>query len=98
MRLSYHPEAEAELIEAAEFYEGRSSGLGERYLAEFDTTVAEVQSKPRLWPIVEGDVRCHAMKRFPFGIYDRVLDDELRILVVKHHSRHPDYWRDRLTD
>jgi toxin ParE1/3/4 len=96
MRLTYHPDAEAELVEAARFYEGRSPGLGDRFLSEFDAAVAEIQASPGLWPVVEGDLRCHTMRRFPFGIYYRVLGDELRILVVKHHSRHPDYWRYRL--
>jgi plasmid stabilization system protein ParE len=98
MRLSYHPEAEAELIEAATYYEGRSPGLGERFLREFDETIAQLQAAPGRWPIIEADLRCLTLKRFPFGIYYRILDDHLRILVVKHHSRHPDYWRHRLAD
>lgn len=98
MRLIYHPEAEAELVEAAEFYEARSPGLGGRFLREFDSAIAEVQASPQRWAVVEGDLRRHTMGRFPFGIYYRVCNDELRILVVKHHSRHPDYWRHRLDD
>jgi hypothetical protein len=98
MRLTYHPEAEAELVEAAAFYEAKSRGLGERFLGAFDAAIAEVQANPSLWAIVEEDIRCHTMHRFPFGIYYRVRDDELRVLVVKHHRRHPDYWRHRLAD
>jgi len=98
MRLIYHPEAEAELVEAAEFYEARSPGLGERFLREFDAAIAAILASPRLWPVVEGDLRRYTMRRFPFGIYYRAGGDELRILVIGHHSRHPEYWRDRLDD
>jgi toxin ParE1/3/4 len=98
MRLSYHPEAEVELIEAAKFYQRRSKGLGEHFLREFDAAVTQIQASPERWAVVEGDLRCHTMKRFPFGIYYRVRDDKLHILVVKHHSRHPDYWRHRLSE
>jgi toxin ParE1/3/4 len=98
MRLTYHPEAEAELIEAAEFYEWRSAKLGEHFLREFDAAIAEVQTHPLLWAAVEGDLRCYTIRRFPFSPYYRVLEDELRVLVVMHHSRHPDYWRHRLAD
>jgi len=98
MRLTYHPEAEAELVEAARYDEGRSPGLGDRFLQEFDGTVAAILAAPRLWPVVESDLRCRAMEHFPFGIYDRVLASELRILAVKHHSRYPDDWRHRLND
>lgn len=38
------------------------------------------------------------MPRFPYAIYYRILSDQLRILAFKHHSRHPDYWRYRLSD
>jgi plasmid stabilization system protein ParE len=96
MRLIYHPDAEAELLEAAQFYEQRVPGLGDRFLNEFDATVAEIQQAPERWPVIEGDLRRHVMRRFPYGIYYRVLGEELRVLVVKHHSRHPDYWRYRL--
>jgi toxin ParE1/3/4 len=98
VRLIYHPEAEAELIEAARFYEARSPGLGDRFLGEFEATITEIQGAPGRWAIVEGDLRCRTLRRFPFGIYYRFNDDELRILVIKHHSQHPDYWRHRLRD
>ena len=98
MRLTYHPEAEAELIEAALFYESRSPELGDRFLHEFDHAITQIQRNPELWPLVEMDLRSHTMRRFPFAIYYRVVDEELRILVVKHHMRHPDYWRHRLPD
>ena len=91
MRLTYHPEAEAELVEATAFYEARSPGLGDRFLREFDAAVAEIQASPGLWAVVEDDLRRHTLGRFPFGIYYRIRDDELRILVVMHHSQHPDY-------
>lgn len=98
MRLTYHQEAEAELIEAAKFYEGRSPGLGHRFLREFDAAIGEIQSFPKRWAVIEGCFRCYTMRRFPFGIYYQASDDELHVLVVKHHSRHPDYWRHRLRD
>jgi hypothetical protein len=71
MRLTYHPDAEAELVEAARFYQGRSPGLGDRFLGEFDAAIAEIQASPGLWPVVEGELRCHTMRRFLFGIYYR---------------------------
>jgi plasmid stabilization system protein ParE len=96
MRLIYHPDAETELIEAARFYEGREPGLGERFLRDFETAAAAILDAPDRWRIVEDDVRRFLMRRFPYGIYYRREGEDLRILVVKHHSRHPDYWKYRL--
>lgn len=96
MRVIYHPDAEAELRKAAEFYEARVPGLGARFLAEFEAAISTIQAMPEAWQIVEGDLRRYLMRRFPYGVYYRASESEIRILVVKHHSRHPDYWRYRL--
>lgn len=92
----YHPDAEAELLEAVRFYERKVPGLGDRFLREFDAAIAAVRGAPDRWRIVEADVRRYVMRRFPYAIYYRIEGSELRILVVKHHSRHPDYWKYRL--
>lgn len=95
MRLIYHPEAEAEISEAAMFYEQRMAGLGESFLRELRTVIGEIEKQPEWSPIVDDDIRCRSLGRFPYSIYYRFSGDELRILVVKHHGRHPDYWRSR---
>ena len=98
MRLIYHPDAEAELIKAARFYNRRVRGLGAQFLDAADRAIAVIQEAPDRWSIIEADVRHYLMPRFPYAIYYRVLPDHLRILAFKHHSRHPDYWRYRLSD
>jgi toxin ParE1/3/4 len=98
MRLIYHPAAEAELLEAVRFYEGRLTGLGERFLEEFESAISTIVETPEAGQKVEGDLRRYIMQRFPYGIYYRTDGDELRILVIKHHSRHPNYWSERLED
>jgi plasmid stabilization system protein ParE len=95
MRVSYHPDAEAELVEAAQFYEARVPGLGSRFIDEFDASIEGLRTAPERWAIVEGDIRRYLMPRFPYGIYYRISGEVLRVLVVKHHSRHPDYWKHR---
>lgn len=97
MRVIYHPHAEAELIEAAKYYEGRVDGLGKRFLEESDKAGKLIREAPGTWRIFEADVRRYLMPHFPFAIYYRALPDNIRILAFKHHSRHPDYWRYRLT-
>ncbi|MCP5520229.1 MAG: type II toxin-antitoxin system RelE/ParE family toxin [Verrucomicrobiales bacterium] len=98
MRLSYHPEARKEVVEAARFYEGKVPGLGAEFLAEFNRAVALILETPDRWRFLEHDLRRFLMRRFPYGILYKVFGEEVRILVVKHHSRHPDYWQGRLTE
>ena len=98
MSLIYHPEAENELLEAARFYEGRVPTLGADFLDQIESAVCVIESDPQRHRIIAEDVRRYLLPRFPFAIYYRVLPDHLRILAIKHHSRHPDYWRERLSD
>jgi toxin ParE1/3/4 len=97
MRLIYHPDAGSELMEAAQFYERRLPTLGAQFLDAVDHAVRVIQLTPTRWNVIEADIRHYLMARFPYAIYYRVLPGQLRILAFKHHSRHPDYWRYRLS-
>jgi toxin ParE1/3/4 len=88
MRVIYHPAAEAEIIDVAQFYARRISGLEVEFLNAVDQAVAAILESPERWRIINADVRRYLMARFPFAIYYRVLPDGLRILTLKHHSRH----------
>jgi plasmid stabilization system protein ParE len=96
MRLIYHPDAELEIVEAVQFYERRVAGLGNRFLQEFDAAIRAILEAPKRSPLIEGDVRRFVLQRFPYSILYRVEGEALRVLVVKQHSRHPDYWKGRL--
>ena len=98
MRLIYHFDAEAELIEAAQFYEVRVPTLGAQFLDAANQGIRIILDDPDRWRISEADVRRYLMPRFPYAIYYRVLPDHVRILAFKHHRRHPGYWRSRLSE
>jgi toxin ParE1/3/4 len=98
MRLIYHPDAETELIEASQYYERRVATLGVQFLDDADRAVSMILETPERWRIIEEDVRSYLMPRFPYAIYYRALSDRVHILAFKHHSRHPDYWRYRVSD
>jgi toxin ParE1/3/4 len=97
MRLTYHPDAETELIESARYYERSVATLGVQFLDEVDQAVAKIIEAPKRWRIVENNVRSYLMARFPYAIYYRAFPDRLHILAFKHHSRRPDYWRYRIS-
>lgn len=95
MRVVQHPEAAAELTEAAKVYELKVPSLSAQFLDAVDEAVSVFLAAPERWRIVENEVRRYLMPRFPYAIYYRVLPDQIRILAFKHHSRHPDYWQNR---
>jgi toxin ParE1/3/4 len=95
MAARFHPEAEAEMVAAAAYYEGQRQDLGKRFLASVQDAVNTITINPRLYPVVHLDVRRCLTKVFPFGILFRVLPGAIVILAVMHLHRHPDYWKDR---
>ena len=46
MRLIYHPDAEAELIESTRFYEGRVPSLGGHFLDAVELSVGAILDAP----------------------------------------------------
>lgn len=96
MRIEYHPAIESELQEIVKYYNNCSQGLGSEFLDEFEFQILRISSMPTRWMVVEKDIRRSLMKRFPYVIYFRALENEiLRVTVVKHQRRHPDYGRSR---
>ena len=72
--------------------------MGAQFFDAVDEAVAVIAAAPERWRIVEHDVRRFLIPRFPYAIYYRVLPDHVRILAFKHHRRHPDYWRERISN
>ncbi|MCX5646574.1 MAG: type II toxin-antitoxin system RelE/ParE family toxin [Phycisphaerae bacterium] len=90
-----HPQAEAEMIEAAVYYESRQADLGKRFLASVQDAINSIEINPWLFPVVDVDVRRCLTKVFPFGVLFRLSDDQVVVVAVMHLRRHPDYWKGR---
>jgi len=59
-KLILRPEAEAELVEAVDWYETRGKGLGAGFMRAVDAAMATIQRNPRQYQIIEGRVRRRA--------------------------------------
>jgi plasmid stabilization system protein ParE len=96
MRVEYHPAIEAELRAIQDYYEERSPGLGGEFIDEFERQVLQLAARPERWMLIQEDLRRCLMRRFPYIIYFRKVDSgRVRITVVKHQRRHPNYGRER---
>lgn len=93
---SFHSAAEAELTEAAHYYEARSEGLGEEFLTKIRNTVEELRRFPQTAPVVRGNLRRKPVKGFPYSLIYAVEADEIRIYAVSHNRRRPGYWINRI--
>jgi len=92
VRIEYHPAIEGELREIRDYYNKCSPRLGDDFVDEFERQVLRISAMPGRWMIVRGDIRRALMKRFPYVILFRSLEDTaIRITVIKHERRHPGY-------
>lgn len=91
----FHPEAEAELLAAAEYYENLEPGLGSAFATEIETALNNILNFPAAWPVVDSGIRRCQTVKFPFGLLYDIVQDQIVILAVMHLSRSPDYWKIR---
>ncbi|MBX3676029.1 MAG: type II toxin-antitoxin system RelE/ParE family toxin [Rhodocyclaceae bacterium] len=96
MKYLLHPEAEADLRDAAGYYRERGGiSLSQALFTEFERSVGLLVQHPLLGALWVLGKRRLVMKHFPFSVIYTVASEELRILAVAHHSRRPGYWRKR---
>ena len=57
MTLIVRPEAEAEMVEAFDWYEARLPGLGSEFLLNVDATMNAILRNPLMYPVVYKNLR-----------------------------------------
>lgn len=85
--------AEAELMDAAFYYQEQVQGLGSDFLDAADKAFDEILEAPERWPVLRDEIRRHFITRFPYSVLYRVDPEEIVILAVAHHRRRPWYWK-----
>lgn len=96
MSFRFHPDAEAELSEAIQYYEDVEPGLGQDFAVEVYSAVQRVIAYPRAWMVLEGEVRRALVRRFPYGVLYSEESDGILVVAVMHLHRAPGYWKERV--
>ena len=89
------PLAEADLEDAARWYEDEQAGLAERFFSDVDRTLARIRERPFQFPTVAGEVRRALLHTFPYAVHFRASDQAVVVLAVLHLRRNPKIWRGR---
>lgn len=95
MNYHFHPEAEIELNEAVDYYDGCQYGLGLEFANEVYAAIETICRFPLAWtPLSEKTRRC-LLKRFPYGVVYQPKGGEIVVIALMQLSRKPDYWSKR---
>ena len=92
---SFLPEADAEVMEAVNWYRNQSAGLEFSFTLCIDEALAKIRRFPEMYPKVYRHLRRLIVKRFPYAIYFHETENEIVIYAVMHSSRHPRRWKRR---
>jgi plasmid stabilization system protein ParE len=92
MRLFLHPKVYSDISSIMEYYEQVSTTeLADEFYRELRHFIQKVAERPGSFAIRERDIRRVNLWRFPYHFLFRIVGDSVRILVVRHHGRHPTY-------
>ena len=95
MIIRIHPDAEHEFNRSVDFYSDESVRVAERFIQEVESSLDQVSLAPDRWSEFEDGTRIKFLKRFPFSIIYRSVEDEVQIIAIMHQSREPNYWKGR---
>ena len=90
----FRPEASAEVLETKSWYDGRASGLGNRFIDDLEALLARVVERPVSFPTVRDQTRRAVLRRFPYAVYFRQNDNQIVVLAV-HGRQDPKRWQSR---
>ena len=86
--------AEAELVEAVDYYNGQSPGLGYEFAAEVKASFDRITDFPDAWPKFGPRTRRCIVNRFPYGVLYHILQGSILVVAIMHLNRDPRRWED----
>ena len=90
MRLEFHKHVASDISLIMDYYENIAGPeLADEFYAELTFYFQKAADSPESYGIRERDLRRVNLKRFPYHFLFRLLEDRVRVLVVRHHKRRP---------
>ena len=98
MNLTFHPAVKRDVKAILAYYHKEGGErLAGRFSSELQARFVEIAEHPTRFPYYLGNriLRRATLHKFPHLILYRILPDSVRVSVVKHEKRHPNYglWR-----
>ena len=92
MGLIFHRLVQKDLRAVLRYYEEQGgTALADRFFAELDGLVGEISREPTKFHFVTHGLRRANLARFPYHFLFREGTAGVRVLVLRHHKRHPSF-------
>lgn len=93
-RIRYHPLFDCDVREAANWYDRRSTGLGDTFVQNAKTATETIISHPSRFSATASGLRYVRIAKFPYIVLFHVDDEELFLIGVLHTARSIDKWKE----
>jgi len=95
VKVEYHPAVEQDTAEALQRYRAVSQKLSQDFKSELRRVIRMAATKPGRFHFIKPGLHRANLKRFPYHVVYRETTDGIRVILVRHHRRHPDFGMDR---
>ena len=89
------PSARQDLHEASGWYHQINPDLSDEFIEAVNAAFIVIEKHAQLQQKIYNNFRKVNLKKFPYKIIYQVGKEEITIIAVAHHKRHPGYWKRR---
>jgi plasmid stabilization system protein ParE len=93
--IHYHPAVEQDVSESLKRYDSVSQKLGEEFKSELRRIASLAEAYPARFHQVRHGLHRANLIRFPYHFIYREIEGGIRVILVRHHRRHPDFGMER---
>lgn len=87
--------ARRDFDESFDWYAERSTQAAERFVDAVNAALEKVATNPTQFTSADGVHRECPVKKFPFRIVYRLVEDRVLVVAIAHAKRRPGFWRKR---
>ena len=86
--VGFSPIAIDDVQQAVDYYEEQQQGLGKRFAAQLLLTLNSIKRNPHFASVRYDDIRCTAIKKFPYMVHYHIDEDKLLVTILAVYSTH----------
>jgi len=96
VEITYHPLVRRDVLEILRYYyQAASTRIADEFRVELNAKIVQAAENPFRFPPANRGFRRVNLTRFPYHFLYEVSNDRLRVMIVRHHKRHPNFGLDR---
>ena len=93
--VDYLAGARHDFDESFDWYSERSTQVAVRFANAVDAALIRIATNPTRFASPDGVHRAFPVKKFPFRIVYRLVENRVLVVAIAHAKRRPGYWSDR---